>query len=181
MDLSLTSIAIFYIGLILFAGFKLSKYLSRESRPQKMRIYALTGGSLIFGSIVIFFADTYARVTVAQASFSIALSDCLHYLIIQPIGTSLLLLPFVVAGFLSAIEAKDKKISHALIILACGLLLIIFFYINGYVSSQKALLDRAWTASALSIGLMPFISLPFSILIIFGTSYALNYLKQRMS
>ncbi len=180
MNLSLTSILIFYTALILFAGFKIVKYLSRQSSQQKIRIYVFTGGSLIFGVLFIVIADTFARVTVAQVSFSNAISECMHYLIVQPVGTTLLLSPFVVAGFISAIEMKNKRMSHGLIILVCGFLPIIFFYINGYVSSQHALVEHAWTASALSIGLMPFISLPFSIIVILAANYLLNYLDKKM-
>ena len=117
----------------------------------------LWGGlSLAYGGSIILVADVYARLHVAHESFGHALQESMHYKIVQPVGTVMLLLPFAVIGVIAARIAKGSS-SYLLV---CGHLAATILYFRGYLDSRQALQNHAWTAAALSEGLLPFLSIP---------------------
>ncbi len=148
-------------SLLLAAGIKLFQQLSRLSSSQKSRFIYMVVGSLVSGLIVIVAADTYARITVANEPISHAIHECLHYLLIQPIGSALLLFPFAAIGWIAANFSKDGRQTCGYCLLIGGFLPAIYQYFSGYMGIQRALLKHAWTAAALSNGFMPFYSLLF--------------------
>lgn len=160
MDPFRIALLVFIGALVLAGGIKLFQEISKQTSQQKFNFLIFTGGSLALGVIVIVSADTFARITISHESISHAISECFHYLIVQPIGTLLLLLPFFVTGAVSAIKSKNRNIRHGYCLLTCGHLPLLLLYFYGYLGSQHALQKHAWTAAALSIGLMPFMSVP---------------------
>jgi hypothetical protein len=141
----------------------------------KKSINYFCGLSLVYGGFVIFIADVFARLSVAHESIGHAFQESLHYKIVQPIGSAMLLLPFVVIG---AIAAKSTKSSSSCL-LVCGHLAATILYFNGYLDSQHALQKHAWTAAALSEGLLPFLSVPVVGLGLLVGTVVSNYMNKR--
>jgi len=113
----------------------------------------------ICGLLLILAADTYARVIVADKSMKEAISEVLHHAPTDALFL-FLLLPFALIGCIAAVLGKDGNRVRCWCSLIGGFLPTIFVYFNGYLDSQYALRQRAWTASALSVGLLPFMAAP---------------------
>jgi hypothetical protein len=126
---------------------------------------------LLFGilSMLCFFVstngfDTLARVLVAHQPFGAALNESGYYAIIQPIGTLMLAAPFLVAGLLSVAVLRRADLVKASLFFVVVVAILDWFYFLGYWNAQHAILERKWTAASLSIGLLPFISIPVIII-----------------
>lgn len=104
--------------------------------------------------------DILARLLVAHESFGAAVSESVYYAIVQPIGTVMLAAPFLVAGLLSAAVARRADLVQARLFFVVVVALLGWIYFFGYWGAQQALLEKKWTAASLSIGLLPFISIP---------------------
>jgi phosphotransferase system glucose/maltose/N-acetylglucosamine-specific IIC component len=122
---------------------------------------------LVFFALAIFLfiiatlgSDVVARTTVGGDSFGKAISDHVYYAVIQPIGTTMLLAPFLLLGWMAASAAKRKGFDAGLGVFLLGMLLLGFMYFSGYQDSQGFMKERKWTAATLSIGLLPFKSIP---------------------
>lgn len=105
-------------------------------------------------------SDVVARTTVGGEGLVKALSDHVYYAFIQPIGTAMLLAPFLLLGWMAASAAKRKGFDAGLGVFLLGLLMLGFMYFSGYQDSQGFVKERKWTAATLSIGLLPFKSIP---------------------
>jgi hypothetical protein len=104
--------------------------------------------------------DVIARMGVAGEPLRTAVTQSLHYMFTQPIGTLMLLAPFIGATVLSAEVAKTSNMAIAWIFfgLVAGVLGSLYFF--GHWGAQVALEQRQWTAAALSVGMLPFLSIP---------------------
>lgn len=109
-----------------------------------------------------------ARKFVAQASISDALVETLHYTVVEPIGSLMLLAPFALLGWMAASLAKSRTLGAGLLLFSAGAAALGLVYFWGHVGAEQAMLNRKWTAASLAIGLLPFQSLPilFVILIV---------------
>lgn len=108
--------------------------------------------------------DILARVSVGREPFSKAASESFYYAAIQPIGSLLLLAPFIALAWLSLrVEQKANAVSAwALFVISVSALG--WFYFEGYQGAQHAMLQEKWTAAALSVGMLPFTSVPVLLL-----------------
>lgn len=119
--------------------------------------------------------EILASMLVAKAPLHSALQESVNYSIAQPVGTFLLALPFLVASALGA------EMARAFTLLKVGLLLLVVFsllgglYFSAYWNAQLDILEHRWTSSTLSIGLLPFKSIP--VLLFEGVVVGLMYWK----
>jgi hypothetical protein len=104
--------------------------------------------------------DILARLLVAHQPFGAALRESGYYTIVQPIGTAMLAAPFLVAGLLSAAVARRANLAQASLFFVVVVAILGWIYFLGHWGAQQALLQKKWTAASLSIGLLPFISIP---------------------
>jgi hypothetical protein len=131
----------------------------------------------LFGLLSILGADYLSQVAVAHHSSDDALRECLSNFQ-NVISTVFLLTPFLVVGFGTAILEMKNRIA-AWCFSISSLLLLAALYCYGYFGSQHALLEKAWTAASLSIGLLPFFSVPV-IAAYFGIVFAISiHLNQK--
>jgi hypothetical protein len=70
------------------------------------------------------------------------------------------LAPFFLLGLMCASLAKRRGIRPAMVLLAVGAVLLGATYISGFHDSRTAMAQHAWTAATLSVGLIPFFSVP---------------------
>jgi hypothetical protein len=110
----------------------------------------------------------FARLTVGQSSFGAAVSETLHYFATQPIGTLMLFAPFALLGWMTAALAARKAVGLALLWFTVGATILGWMYFGGFIDAEQALQDEKWTASALSVGLLPFRSIPVLVVIWFA-------------
>lgn len=112
-------------------------------------IATVTGGDLI------------ARMTIAGEPLDVALAEHLHWALLGMAGIVFLFAPFVGVAFICGFANRRTKTRSAVTLFVVALTVLAYFYFGGFQASQQAVLDRKWTAAALSIGLLPFfIGLP---------------------
>lgn len=105
-------------------------------------------------------SDVVARSGVYGESIGTAISEHLHYAAIQPMGTAMLLAPFLVLAWMAASLAKRKNFDSGLGVFLLGAVLLGFTYFSGFQDSQHYMKQRMWTAASLSVGLLPLKSIP---------------------
>ena len=71
----------------------------------------------------------------------------------------MLLAPFVFLVFGAPHFALGGSRARQLLMVGVGLVALTAFYFNGFVGAEHALRARKWTAAALSVGLLPFMSI----------------------
>jgi hypothetical protein len=119
-----------------------------------------------FGFAVLLFlattlgSDVVARTTVGGEALGHAISEHAYYALVQPIGTALLIAPFLLLGWMSASLAKRKGFNGGLGVFFLGAFMLGVMYFSGYQDSQNYTRQKMWTAATLSIGLLPFKSVP---------------------
>ncbi|MCA1594746.1 MAG: hypothetical protein LC754_19385 [Acidobacteria bacterium] len=124
------------------------------------RYYSWGGLALLLGVAVILSSDTYARASVANETPGGAFSTSIHYLLVQPIGTIFLLLPYLVVGIVASFFAKVEHNLKSWCLFICGVAPLMALYFQGYMSAQQAILEKKWTAASLAVGFLPFVSVP---------------------
>src|SRR5262245_44040995 len=90
-------------------------------------------------------ADVFARMDIGNESLGKAASESFYYAAIQPVGTLLLLAPFVVVAWLSSRVEQRVSQLPAWIFFALSIGALGWLYFDGYQSAQHALLQRKWT------------------------------------
>lgn len=145
-----------------FSGAKNVLNVTKVFMPTSKYRYLFIIGSTVFGIFVIVSADVISRITIANESFGYAFSQCLHYLKVQPVGTLFLLFPFALVGSIAVAfcKIKDGNVKRGWYLSVCCLFPISVLYFIGYHGAQTALQEKAWTAGALTLGFLPFISMP---------------------
>lgn len=68
--------------------------------------------------------------------------------------------PFIGAGVLAAELTKAANLLKGVVCFFVVVTVLGWLYFYGYWSAQHALLERKWTAAALSVGMLPFMSIP---------------------
>lgn len=121
--------------------------------------------------------EIYASVVLANTSPLSAMRDSIHYTMAQPIGTLLLAIPFFVISSLAAELAIGFSYKSAGLFLVVFLVFLYWLYFLGYWGAQYAMLNEQWTSSALSIGMLPFKSIP--ILFVAGLVVGIVLLKSK--
>jgi hypothetical protein len=102
-------------------------------------------------------SDLVARTSIAGEALGQALSEHWHYAAAEPVGSLILLAPFLGVGLVSATVEKWARTRSAILLFTLGTAPLLYSYFTGYQAAQHALLDEKWTAAALSVGLLPFI------------------------
>lgn len=125
-----------------------------QNKPMGFRIYLPIGFAVFVGATM--GADVYARMTIAGESLGVAIGEHLHWAGVQVVATVLLLAPFVGIPFLCHLVEKKARRRGVIGIFAVTMVMLFFFYFQGYQGAEVALLEEKWTASALSVGLLPF-------------------------
>ena len=105
-------------------------------------------------------SDLVARTTVGGEGLGKAVAEHFYYAFVQPIGTAMLLAPFVLLGWMSASLAKRHGFDRGLVLFLIGSLLLGIMFFSAYQDSQNYMNKKMWTAATLSIGLLPFKSVP---------------------
>ena len=101
-------------------------------------------------------ADLISRTAIAGEPFAVALRHHLYYAGVQFVGTMFLLAPFVAVAFVCSRAEKQARSRSVSLIFAVAMLTLLYFYFQGHQGALHALLEKKWTAAALSIGLLPF-------------------------
>ncbi len=99
--------------------------------------------------------ETTARIAVRDQGLLQALTESGYYAAVQPIGTVLLLLPFLLLSWMTSSLAKRTDLTSGLVLLLSGLFLLCALYLPGQIDSQRYMEQRMWTAATLSVGLLP--------------------------
>jgi hypothetical protein len=106
-------------------------------------------------------SDLIARMTIAGNPLGVALAEHLHWASLTVAGIAFLFVPFVGVAFICGSANRRTKTRSAVALFVVALAVLAYFYYGGFQASQHAMLDKKWTAAALSIGLLPFfIGLP---------------------
>lgn len=93
---------------------------------------------------------------VAGDAFGYALRNALVVAARGLIGTMVLMAPFFVLAYLAVWVARKASVLLAAIVFVPPVAVLEWYYHWGYVAAEHALLQKKWTAAALSIGLLPF-------------------------
>lgn len=138
--------------------------MTMRDRPYLLFFY-LTVGAFVVAHIGF---EIFARLWVERNTTWEAVSETLYYSAIQPVGTVMLLAPFVLLGWMAGSLAWKQTFKGGTVLFVAGAVVLGLIYFGGHIGAEQAMQNRKWTAAALSIGLLPFQSIPvlFVILVI---------------
>jgi hypothetical protein len=100
-------------------------------------------------------SDVVARTTVGSEGIGKAVSEHIYYAFAQPVGSAMLLAPFLLLGWMSASLAKRKGFTQGLSVFLIGAFLLGIMFFSAYQDSQNYMNQKMWTAATLSVGLLP--------------------------
>lgn len=143
-------------------------------RLKRYPLFCLAG--LLLFVVATVGSSTLARVIVVRMSLLEAFFESIHYIITNPLGAFTLAVPFIVSGFIAAAITRRAGIFKGCLLFMVFSGILCWVYFQGYMNAQQALVEHEWTASALSIGLLPLQSLP--ILVIQGIFASLIYWRE---
>ena len=113
---------------------------------------------------------TLAKVTVADDSLRHALSERVHYM--NAVELLSLLAPFLTLAVIAAVFVRARGVKFGFAVFWFGAALLGALYFIGYTSSEQAMLNHKWTAAALSVGFLPFQSVPVLAVVLIGALVA---------
>jgi lipid-A-disaccharide synthase-like uncharacterized protein len=119
-----------------------------------------------FAIAVVFFlvstlvSDVIARTTIGSENFGYAISKHAYYASTQPIGTGMLLAPFLLVAWMASSVARRKTMRRGFIFLCVTCSVLTLMYFLAYQESQQYMTQRMWTAATLAVGLLAFKSVP---------------------
>jgi len=129
--------------------------------PAPKRPYAVCFSlGLAFFLVSTLLSDVIARTTIGGEGVGRAISQHLYYATTQPIGTGLLLVPFLLVAWMAASLARRKTMRRGLVLLCVYLSVLALIYFVGYQDSQQYMARRMWTAATLAIGFLILKSIP---------------------
>ena len=105
-------------------------------------------------------SDVAARVGIAQESFVYAISQHFYYATAFPLSTFEKAAPFLVLGLISAAFAKRKGFDRSVVVFVVCAVLLSILYFATYQESRNYMQRHMWTASALTVGFLPYKSIP---------------------
>jgi len=123
--------------------------------------FALAVGAFFTANVC---SEVLARLWVGGSSLGHAVSETLYYLTVQPVGTLMLIAPFFLLAWMAASLARKRTFERGLLLFGIAALALTVLYVFGHVGAEQALKHRKWTAAALSVGLLPFQSIPVLVL-----------------
>jgi hypothetical protein len=104
--------------------------------------------------------DIAARIVVVGQPAPYACHQSFYYMASQPIASLLLAWPFAALGYLAFCLSQRTDDLKAFLFFTGFWLVLAGMYGVDFVSAQQAMKAAAWTAATLSIGLLPFLSIP---------------------
>jgi hypothetical protein len=116
--------------------------------------------------------DVLARVRIGGQSASEALTETIHYMLVQPLGLLLSFAPFAAIAWISCSLSRVSW-AGALSLFALSMGVFAYMYFAGHNNSQMYLQQRMWTAASLAVGLIPFKSVPI-VLIALGFRFVIS-------
>jgi hypothetical protein len=129
--------------------------------PSATRSYTLcfsvAAGFFIFSTLI---SDTIARMTIGGEGFVDAISEHVYYAAVQPLGTALLLAPFLLVAWMAGALIRRRTTRRGIIFLCITCSVLALMYFGAYQNAQDFLAQRMWTAAALTVGLLAFKSIP---------------------
>jgi hypothetical protein len=115
---------------------------------------------LTFFLLSTFVSGVIARTTIGSEQLAYAVSQHAYYAATQPLGTGLLLVPFLLMAWMGAALARRKSLRSGVIFLSVACTALAFIYFLGYQDSQHYMAHRMWTAATLAVGLLIVKSIP---------------------
>lgn len=106
-----------------------------------------------------------AHAWIGRSSVGEAVREALDSSITQPVATLFLVAPFVLLGWMAASLARERTLKRGLTLFTFGAMVLGLLYFSGHIGAEKAMRQQQWTAAALSVGLLPFQSIPIVILL----------------
>lgn len=111
-------------------------------------------------------SEVFARLWVGRNTALEAVSEASYYAATQPLGTATLLAPFVLLAWMTGSLAAKKTLKSGMVLFSAGAVAISLLYFGGHMGAEQAMQHRKWTAAALSVGLLPFQSIPVLLVIL---------------
>lgn len=129
--------------------------------PLRARPYLLCLSVAVgFFFLATFGGDVVARVTIAGQTFADAISEHTHYALVEPVGTAILLAPFLLVGWMAASLGRRDRPRRGLWLLLVGGSVLSLICVSGYRDSERYMAQRMWTAASLAVGFLPFETIP---------------------
>lgn len=104
--------------------------------------------------------EAFARTWVGRSTAWEAVLETLYYTATQPVGTLMLLAPFVTLGWLAGSLAKQRTVASGMGLFIGGAVVLCLIYFHGHLGAEQAMQQRKWTVAAIAVGLLPFKSIP---------------------
>ena len=104
--------------------------------------------------------EVIARVWIGQEDVGHAAREALYFVMVQPLGAAFLLAPFLLLAWIAVSLATKQNLTYGTALFGAGAVAVLVLYWVGHVGAQLAMQNRAWTAAALAVGLLPFKSVP---------------------
>lgn len=116
-------------------------------------------------------SDMFAKMAVSDLSIGQAFVQHLEWASLTVFGIVLLFAPYGAAALICAKLNERSRTGTAATLFALSLFVLSYFYFGGFYSAEQAMVDKRWTAAALSIGLLPFfVGVPF-VLALIGAAF----------
>jgi len=127
--------------------------MANRSKTIGLGVY-LTISALAFLAATLV-TDVVARMSFSTASLPHAIGD--HFKYAGFSHSIMMLIPFAAISLICARLEKFSKTRSSLAIFSISVAALVYFYASGFWSAQSALQQERWTASSLSVGILPFI------------------------
>ena len=102
-------------------------------------------------------ADIIAKTSISGEPFMAALREHFYWAGVQFVGTVFLFAPFLGVAITCGFTEKRARSRWIIAIFLVAMLVLLYFYFEGYQAAERAILQRMWTAATLSVGLLPFL------------------------
>ena len=140
---------------------------TRADSSQRLATLAFIAAALVLFFAIDLAADVMARIAIQGQSLELATREHLYYASVQLPGTAFLSLPYVGMAFIGLPVLRRRGAVAGTLFLLCGAALLGGVYWFGYQQSALSMVARHWTAAALTMGMMPILSVPV-LLLAFG-------------
>ncbi|MEW6333294.1 MAG: hypothetical protein AB1558_03420 [Thermodesulfobacteriota bacterium] len=98
----------------------------------------------------------YAQIKAENISIYPSLIEKLYDRATQPLGTIMMMAPFLFLGGISASFAQKNRIPIAISLFLITFSVLGYMYFLGHMHYEMHILEKKWTAASLSLGLLPF-------------------------
>jgi len=140
---------------------------ARADASRRLATLGFIAAALVLFFVIDLATDVLARTSIQGQSLELATREHLHYASIQLPGTAFLSLPYVGLAFIGLPVLRRRGAFAGGLFLLCGAALLGGVYGFGYQQSALSMVARHWTAAALTMGMMPILSVPV-LLLAFG-------------